>query len=321
MNYRNLRGLLNAGASRLVLSIEGEGADTGGAGGADDAGGGEAGGDEGAGGDDAGGEAGGDDGAAGGEGGGDPPAAEAGGETPPAKPARVPWHTKRIGQLTGETRQAQEEAAAARREAEEARRQVAAYQALYGTDGVPAAAPAAAPAASPAPAAAAPASGRTYTAEEFQAAVADQARLQTLNQTLEGWYAQGVEKGGDKFKADIAAAGQAFPQLGQRRDLWEALAALPNGGDVYATLAGDLDHLAEVLEMPPVQLGMELAKQSAALAKPASRGAAPPISRAPKPPATVEGQGGSQFDPDTAGMDDYYKDFERRRQARYEARD
>src|ERR1700756_3309875 len=106
MNYRDLRHVLTAGASRLVLSIEGEEADTGGAGGAEetlDPGPADDGGSE---------------GEAGAEPAAEAPAAEpAEAEPEPApepKSTRVPWQTKRIDKLTAEARAAQEAADAAR---------------------------------------------------------------------------------------------------------------------------------------------------------------------------------------------------------------
>jgi len=305
MNYRDLRHVLTAGASRLVLSIEGEEADTGGAGGAEetlDPGPADDGGSEGEAGDEPAAEA---------------PAAEpAEAEPEPApepKSTRVPWQTKRIDKLTAEARAAQEAADAARAEAAESRRQLDAYRALYGTDAIP---PAGTPAAAAAAAEASPGGQRTYTESEVNNLVAERARLQTIDQTLNRWYEDGVKTEGDAFKTRIAQVGQAFgADLVKRVDFFEAITSLPNGAAVYDKLAGDLDHFAEVLSMNPLQLGLELGRLStAAAAKPAAR---KEVSRVPAPITPVDGSGGREFDPETASMEDYVKVREAQREARW----
>ena len=312
MNYRNLRDLLQRGTSRLVLNVDGdEGSGAGGdppppgdaGGGAGDPPSDPPGGDPAA---DA------PPAAADGAAGGDPP-----GDPAPPKPERTPWYTKRIDSLTAAQKAEKERADRAAEEAAEARRTAEAYRALYG-DLQPGAPGAGAP---PAAAPAAGAGGRTYSEADFQAAVQQQARLQSINQTLERWYEDGVKTGGDEFKQTIARAGQAFGQeLAKRTDFFEALTSLPNGDKVYNQLAGDLDHMAEVLAMNPLQLGVELGRLSAA----ANSTAAPrgrPVSNAPAPIAPVDGSGGQKpFDPESSDMSAYVSDFEARRQRRFQER-
>lgn len=315
MKYRDLRTLMLAGASRLVLTIgeDDGGGDTGGAsgapeadavvvdptpefGGAPDAGEGEA----------PAGEAG-AEGAEGGE-----------GEPPAPRPARVPWQNKRIDKLTAETKAEREARERAERERDETKRKLDAYQALYGTEVVPPAAPGAP--ATPAPAAA-PDGQRVYTQAEFDAEVASRAKLATIDNTLNQWFDEGVKEGGEAFKQKLAAAGQAFgPQLVQRLDFFEALTSLPNGAQVYEALAGDLDHFADVLEMNPLQLGLELGKLStAAGTKPAAKPHR--ISNAPPPITPINGAGGRAADPETETPEEYHERRQRERQARYEAGD
>ncbi len=68
--------------------------------------------------------------------------------------------------------------------------------------------------------------------------------------------------------------------------------------------------------MDSMKLGMELANMSTKLA-----GVKPPVARiseVPQPITPVDGNGGGggAFDPETAPMDDYYRNFEARRAAR-----
>lgn len=312
MNYRNLKDHPWRGASRLVLSIEGDDA---GAGGGDPAP------------------------TSGDAGGGDPAPADvaeppapaaadapAGAadapapEDPPApapKPERTPWYTKRIDSLTAAQKSEKEARERAEAQAAETQRQLEAYRALYGDVGGGGAPPAAAPTAP-----AAPGAPKTYTQAEFDAAVQQQAKLQGINQTLERWYEDGVKTGGDQFKQTIAGARQAFGQeLARRTDFFEALTSLPNGDKVYNQLAGDLDHMADVLAMNPMQLGMELGRLSAAAGTAPARRETP-ISRAPAPITPVDGTGGADkpFDPETSDMNAYVNDFEARRQRRFQER-
>lgn len=320
MNYRNLRHLIGEGwggstPRRLVLSIEGD----------DDAGG--AGGEPEGGAADPTPEFGDAPDADAPEGGaGDAPAADAGADAPagdvdpePApKSARVPWQTKRIDALTATAKAEREARERLEREAAETKRKLDAYHALYGDAAVPPVtpgAPAASPAATPA------GDGRVYTQAEFDAEVANRAKLQTIDSTLNRWFDEGVSTGGEAFKQKLAAAGAAFgSQLIQRVDFFEALTSLPNGAQVYESLAGDLDHFADVLEMNPLQLGMELGRLStSAAAKPAAKPHR--ISSAPPPISPISASGGREPDPETETTEQYHERRQRERQARYEAGD
>lgn len=309
MHTRNLRHLLLAGAARLLLSADDGAEDPPAGGGAPPAAAAPAEGDPPAGGGE-------DTQPAPAEGdppAGDPPADVVDGAEPEAKKPRVPWQTKRIDQLTARAATAEETAAAALAEAAETKRRLEAYEALYGKDGTPAA-----PAAEPAAPSGVDGAGRqVFTQEDVQKEAARIAGLQDLNRRCEGLFKEGTEKHGEDFQKRVNAAGQAFgADLRQRTDFFEALTALPNGADVYHQLTGDLDHFAEVLAMPPVQMGMELAS----LATKASTKKAPPVSAAPAPIVPVEGAGGNELPDDKVDMGTYATRFEERRLARAKER-
>lgn len=301
MNPRNLRNVFMAGAAlRHILTIDGE--DDGGAGGTPPA------------------EPPAGDAPPAGDpppegGGGDEGPGDGGGEDPPAapKPQRTPWQAKRIDSLTAQAKAAQERADQLQRERDDQAAQLAAYKALYGDNAAPAA-PGGAP--SPAPAAG---GERTYTQTELQAEAQRIAALNTLNQKCESLFDQGAKTHATTWTERVNQAGQAFGKdLLNRVDFFEALTKLPNSVDVYHELAGDLDHMSDVLAMGPLDLGMELSRMSATMnAKPK----APPVSRAPAPIEPIDG-GGSNASDDLAKMSmaDFAKAREKQREERFKSR-
>lgn len=91
----------------------------------------------------------------------------------------------------------------------------------------------------------------------------------------------------------------------KRPDFLAGIAALPNGHEVYYKLANDVEGAERVLRMAPVQLGIELAKRSAAVAAPK------PVSRAPAPIAAPSGSsepGVDIYDPKMP-MDKFSENF------------
>lgn len=217
----------------------------------------------------------------------------------PEKPKRDAWWDKRIAKLTAENKAAQERAEQLAREADDAKRQVAAYQALYGTESE-------APSAPTAPAAKADDGERRYTQAELQREAAKLAALNTLNQKLEGMFQAGKTAHGAEFETRITAAAKAFPELANRVDLFAALADLDNGTDVYHALAGDLDQMDDVLSLDPLKLGMRLAKMSAEVKAKPARG--PQLSKAPPPIEPLgESSGGADVDLDKTSMDDFVR--------------
>lgn len=239
-------------------------------------------------------------------------AAEAGaegGEEVPPKPARVPWQVKRIDKLTAETKQLQEERDRLANEREEDRRRLAAYEALYGKEsGGGAAEP-------PVIAPKKEGGERVYTQAELDAEVNRRANLTGLNHTLDTMYETGKKTFGEDFEKRVKQAGQAFPDLPRRVDLFQAIAKLPNGTDVYHSLAGDLDHMGEVLEMDALDLGMELSRMSQ---EAANKPRGPAVSRAPAPIEPLEGSGAGSAKGDP--MDNYAKDFDKRQAQKRERR-
>lgn len=304
MNPRNLRNVFMAGAALRHLMLVDDGDDSGGAGGAPPAADPPAGAEGGDPPEPVAGE-GGDGGAgAGGEGAGDDP--------PSPKPQRTPWQAKRIDALTAQAKTAQEEADRLRRENEQAQQQIAAYKALYGDNAAPP------PGAAPAPAAAA-GGDRTYTQAEVQAEAQRLARLNTLNQKCETLFDQGAKTHAASWNDRVNQAGQAFGrELLNRDDFFEALTDLPNAVEVYHELAGDLDHMSEVLAMTPIKLGKELANMSNKLA---AKPKAPPVSKAPTPIEPIDGAGaGASDDLAKMSMTDYAKVRERQREERFKER-
>lgn len=262
----------------------------------------------------------------GGEGGGDggappaPAAAEGGaGDPPPAAdpppPKRIPWQNRRIDQLTARVSQAEERNAELEREAQAARERAAAYEALYGRAEDPPAggAPPPPPAGGAAPPTS-PTGERLYTKTELEAEAARVANVNRLNERIEGVFNAGATAHGKAWTERVSAAGAAFgTDLQKRPDLFEALTALPNPEAVYFQLAGDLDHFADVLAMPPIQLGMELARLSVA-----AGGTVKPqrLSNAPAPITPVEGNGGGGGGGEET-TEQYAERRERERAARY----
>jgi hypothetical protein len=269
------------------------------------------------------------EGGEGGDGGAAPPpaaGAEGGaGDPPPApepKPARIPWQNRRIDQLTARATAAEERAAQLERDAAAARERAAAYEALYGRSDDPPAGGAPPPPPPPPGAGAAPRTdgARVYTQAELDAEVARAANLRVLNDRCETMFQSGGTKHGKDWSNRIQAAGQAFgPELAKRADFFDALTGLPNPEDVYFALVGDLDHLADVLTMPPVKMGMELARLSV------ENGAAPVrqprLSNAPPPIVPVEnGAGGGSGAQGEETTEQYAARREREREARFAAR-
>lgn len=292
MHPKRYRDILLAGASRLLLTIEGEEEGEGAGGGAPEP------------------EAGGEDSAAGAAGEEDVGGAEGGDADPDPAPKRVPWQNKRIAELTGKQKAAEEALVTERAERERLAAETASYKALYGELGTPRheAEPAG------------DGGERRYTATEMQQEAARIASVNNLNQRCEDMYKAGAAQHAETWGARIGKVSEAFgAELIKRPDFFDALTTIPNGADVYHELGADLDHMAEVLAMTPVQLGMELARISAkTLAKPKG----PKVSAAPAPIDPIGGGGANSDETDLAKMpmDQYAKTREAQREARAKER-
>lgn len=184
------------------------------------------------------------------------------------KPARVPWQNRRIDKLTATNAQKDEEIARLKRERD-------ALVALGGDTtagggGTDTTTSTAGP--------------KTYTEEEVDRRAAEKATLRVLNEKVDGLYDAAAAldpKFESRLPALRTAAGDA---LSQRPDFWRALTRFDNGAAVMNELTKDLDQLTDLLEMGPVDLGIELAKLAGAVGKGPP---APKISKVPAPPGRI----------------------------------
>lgn len=178
------------------------------------------------------------------------------------KPKRVAWQTKRIDKLTAEK-------SAATAENERLRRENEALKTLRGDDE--------SSEQPPKPTLGAP---KTYTEEDVERRADEKASLRVLNEKVNTLYDDAATLD-PKFESRLPALRQAAGDaLAQRPDFWQALTKVGNGAHVMNELTKDLDHLAELLELSPVEMGIELATLSASATRstPERR-----ISRAPPP--------------------------------------
>ncbi len=185
------------------------------------------------------------DGAGDGEEGQEGPGGEetAAGEEAEAPKTRQPWQAKRIGKLKDRAETAEQKLA-------DAEAKIAALEAQSSEGGK-----------------------KLYTEAEIRGRIESEAtqkaNARAIDQKLDTIFEQGTKAHKD-FAQRVDGYVQAFGKeaLQQRPDFFEAVAELPNGADVIHALGGDLDHMAEILEMPGYKMGMALADLSTKLAKP-----------------------------------------------------
>lgn len=121
--------------------------------------------------------------------------------------------------------------------------------------------------------------------------VRQEAYYKGINAGLEKMDAAGKVAFKDTWDDRIAQARDAFREdLVARPDFLEAVTDLPNSAAVYHELAGDPDKFEAMLALPPHKMGMELARLSDKLAKPAPR----QVSRAPAPIVPLNRGGGER---------------------------
>lgn len=215
-------------------------------------------------------------------------------------PNRVPWQQRRLDRLTAQRRQAEEENARLQAEIER----------LRNGDGEPndQDPPAERPGA------------RTYTEEEFQAAVAARARSQAVNDAVDRIYDQ-CAAADPNFGTHVSNLREAVgPDLAKRPDFFEALIKLDNGAAVMGALVKKPDLLAEILELSPIDLAIRMAKMDA---KAAQHKTAAPISRAgttARPPREVSRQSAPPQNLETMSDEEYEKVRAAQREARAKAR-
>lgn len=149
---------------------------------------------------------------------------------------------------------------------------------------------------------------KTYTEEEVDRRAAAKAEQAALTKACNDLFAKGVETHSDKFIAARDGLVAAFGDtLSARPDFLEALTELPNGHEVFYSLANDLDHAAEVLALPSAKMGLRLAQLSAETGKTKPR----QVSGAPTPITPVRGTARAEMDIDDPDLP--MEEFIRRR--------
>lgn len=117
-------------------------------------------------------------------------------------------------------------------------------------------------------------------------------------------------KGRTEYGAEMDDAVQALRAVGwaDRHDALAAITRLPNGHRVYRELARDLDRAARVLQMPPMDMAMELTRMGYGAGQPAAPAPANEsptepvrreveVSRAPEPVRHIGGRSTQQERP------------------------
>lgn len=208
-----------------------------------------------------------------------------------SKPAKEPWYTKRIGKLTKEN----SEREAKLRAAEE---KIAAMEAAGGEN-----------------------APKLYTEAEVEARIerraSEKSEAAQINTKLDDMFDKGVATHKD-FEKRVQAYGQAFgPDLAKRVDFFTAVSDLDNGADVLHALGGDLDRMADILDMPPARMGIALAQMSAKMAAPKPK----PLSKAPVPikPLEANTKRAASIDDPNISQEEYTRLRREQRAARAEA--
>lgn len=219
----------------------------------------------------------------------EPVTAEAEAEPEPEGKKRVPWQVKRIDKLTAEKATLAEEARAAKEE-------VAALRALQAEGGAPAA---------------------TLSDAEINTRARAIAEANVLNDKVNAIYDGALAKDPKLAERILTVRSAVGDQLNSPAgvNFFQALTSIDNSGEVFSALTKDVDHLAEILEMPPIQMGIELAKLSSK-----SGPKEPNISNSgkTKPPKPIESASATERaldDPDLPQAE-----FSRRRATEREAR-
>lgn len=188
------------------------------------------------------------------------------GDEDPAPTPNKDWKDRQIIKARDDAKKAREEAASEKARAD-------ALEALYGEpneDGTP--------------------KNPVITPEQARAdalkVVRQEQYFEKLNTSLGEMDAAGGKAFPKTWETRIAAAREIFSdEMAAKPHFIEAVTDLPNSAAVYHDLAGNPDEFERVLNLPPVKMGMELAKLSTKLAQ------AKPIqvSRAPAPIKPLDG--------------------------------
>ncbi len=130
-----------------------------------------------------------------------------------------------------------------------------------------------------------PNTARAYTPEEFRAAVAETARVEALNAKANAVYENGTAAFPD-FQETVSTLGALGVMTG---DFIEA--AITAAGDektsaaLFHALGADVDEATRISQLPPVRMGVELAKLAASVAKPTQTR----VSATPAPIPSIRG--------------------------------
>jgi hypothetical protein len=208
------------------------------------------------------------------------PAAEAGDK-------KTPWYQARFNELTDKRRQIEAQLTAEREQREALEKRAKALQDLLLAQGHDPAALTGDTNTQP----------RTLTQADVEARAAQiaeervrqqqaQAEAQVFNQRCNDVFAEGTKTFGPGFQEAIGNLNMAGVISADNTAIVQAALDTDNAAAILHHLGQDPAEAVRLASMPPVRLGMELAKISAQLNKPADPA---PISKAPKPIAPVAG--------------------------------
>jgi hypothetical protein len=230
---------------------------------------------------------------------------------PPAKPAHEPWYQQRIRAQAAKLAFESGERERVARELDVTKAALARYEAQQRAQNPETPQPPQQPAA-------------TLTRADVEARAAElaeqRASASDFNQQCNSAYEAGQAAFPD-FGAKLAEFNH-LGGLGQHIDFVKDVISLPNGAHVLYALAGDLDHAAHVLALPPRQQAMALATLSTNLAGSAPVATATTAARAPvtasKAPPPIKpiagrasGGSGDVFDTKQS-MSDWVKAFDKK---------
>lgn len=235
----------------------------------------------------------------GGEGEGEEPPAGEGGEEEPPKP-KTNWKDRQIIKLRQQLKQKDEALAkVAGGNTETASAPASTVTGGQGTDDlVP----------------------RAQAVEEAKRALAQEQRVQNINQRSDAMYDAGAKAFPKTWKTRVDEAAQALgDEIIARPEFLETLTELDNSAAVYYELTGDLDNLERVLGLPPAKMGLELAKISGEIA---AKKAPRQQSRAPAPikPIARTSESELSLDDPNLSMEEFNRRMDKLEEQKYAQR-
>lgn len=106
-----------------------------------------------------------------------------------------------------------------------------------------------------------------------------------FNAQADALYAKGVTEFPGSFRDAVQALNSVAPGGVMSRDFVDMVLALPNGAAVINALGTDVDRAADIFDLSPAKMAIEVAKLSGKLGSTAQR----PVSRTPAPPSPISG--------------------------------